>query len=75
MTFGESCRFKSRSHEPVSATDGREWHGGSFLSVDLRTGQYTIYGGEAIKMATTGMRLLDGNQWDKEALPKMNSNP
>ena len=60
MTFGEACSFKNRSHEPVSAADGRRWHGGTFLGMDRRTGQYILYNGKEIKLARTVMRLPDG---------------
>ena len=75
MNFGEACSFKNRSHEPVSAADGRRWHSGTFLGMDRRTGQYTLYDGKEIKLARTVMRLPDGNKWDKEALSAVNSTP
>ena len=71
MAFGEACSFKHRSHEPVSAADGRKWHLGTLLAVDRRAGQYILYDGESVKFARTVMRVPEANKTDKEALPKV----
>ena len=42
--FGESCRFKIGSQEPVSNTsDGRRLHLSVFVGIDRRIGQYMIW--------------------------------
>ena len=47
MVFGQSCRFKIKSQEPViNTSDGRRFHSGVFVGIDRRTGQYMIYDGE-----------------------------
>ena len=39
MAFGEVCRYKNRSHEPLSnAADGKIFHLGIFVGIDQRTG-------------------------------------
>ena len=39
MAFGEACRFKNRSHEPIGGmADGRRFHVGIFVGDDRRTG-------------------------------------
>ena len=58
MRFGETCRYKNRSHEPLSASgDGRRFHVGIFVGIDRRTGQYMLHGDEGIKFARTLVRL------------------
>ena len=44
MGFGEFCRFKNRSQEPIaSVSGGTRFHSGVFVGIDQRTGQYMIY--------------------------------
>ena len=71
MAFGEASTFKRRNHTPVSFADGRKWHAGVFFGIDRRTGQYTLYDGESIKLARTVMRVPEANKWDKDALSKV----
>ena len=75
MAFGEACACKNRNHEPVSFADGRKWHPGVFLGIDRRTGQYTLYDGESIKLTRTVMRVPEANTWDKDALSKVHLAP
>ena len=40
MAFGEVCRFKNHSHEPLArVADGRGFHLGIFVGIDATTGQ------------------------------------
>ena len=41
------------------------------MRINGRTGQYTLYDGESIKLARTVMRVPEANKWDKEALSKV----
>ena len=76
MAFGEMCRFKNRSHEPLSNTsDGRRFHLGAFIGIDRRTGQYMLHDGTEIKLARTVMRLPDANKWDRTELAKIAATP
>jgi hypothetical protein len=62
MAFGEACTFKNRNHEPVYFADGKKWHPGVFLGIDRRTGPYTLYDGESIKLARTVTRVPEANK-------------
>ena len=63
MTFGEQCRFKHRSHEPLSTSgDGKNFHVGSYAGVDRRTGQYMIHRGDGIEYARTVLRFPESNK-------------
>ena len=74
MAFGEVCRYKNRSHEPLSnAADGKRFHLGIFVGIDQRTGQYMLHDGESIKLARTVVRMPDANKWDVAALGKVGS--
>ena len=76
MRFGKTCRYKNRSHEPLSAnSDCRRFHIGTFVGIDLRTGQYMLHGDEGIKFARTIVRLLEANKFDKAELSKVASTP
>ena len=76
MAFGESCRFKSRSHEPNGGNaDGRRFHAGIFVGVDRRTGQYMLHGGNSIKLARTVLRMPGAEKWNKEAKSKIGCTP
>ena len=44
--FGESCRFKNRSHEPLSDNLTSRWHEGHWLGIDTKNGQYIYIGME-----------------------------
>ena len=74
MRFGETCRFKSRSHEPRSTTgDGRRFHTGTLI--DRRTGHYMLHGNEGIKFVRTVVWLREANKFDKAELSKVASTP
>ncbi len=76
MTFGEQCRFKLRSHEPLSASgDGKKFHVGTYVGVDRRTGQYMIHRGDNIEYARTVVRFPESNKWDKEELANVRATP
>ena len=66
LTFGEQCRYKVRSHEPLAATgDGKRFHLGTYVGVDRRTGQYMIHDGDRIMYARTIIRVPEANKWNK----------
>ena len=76
MTFGEKCRFKLSSHEPISSSgDGRTFHVGTNVGVDRRTGQYVIHRGDGIEYARTVLRFPESNKWDKDELVKVRATP
>ena len=76
LAFGEACRFKNRSHEPLKgAVDNRRFHAGVLIGIDRRTGQYILHDGSEIKLARTIMRMPGAEKWDKEALVKINCTP
>ena len=58
--FGEKCRFKKRSKEPITEASSWRWSTGAWLGVDTRTGQYILYDGSEISFARTIMRVTDG---------------
>ena len=76
MTFGEQCRFKLRSHEPISSSgDGRSFHVGTYVGVDRRMGQYMIHRGDGIEYAGSALRFPETNKWDKDELAKVRATP
>ena len=76
LGFGELCRFKNRSQEPMAnIADGRRVHSGVFLGVDRRTGQYMLWDGEALKLARSVFRVPTADKWDKDALAKVSATP
>ena len=76
MEFGEVCRFKVRSLEPLSNTvDGRRYHDGVFVGIDRRTGQYMIYSEGEMKMARTVTRVPGDEKWNKNMLSQVNHTP
>ena len=76
MAFGEACRFKNRSHEPIGGiADGRRFHAGIFVGVDRRTGQYMLHKGRTIKLARTVLRMPGAEKWNKEATSKICCTP
>ena len=76
MAFGEACRLKSRSHEPIGGiSDGRRFHAGIFVGVDRRTGQYMLHDGIPIKLARTVLRMPGAEKWNKEAMSKIGCKP
>ena len=67
MTFGEQCRLKLRSHEPMSSSgDGRTFHVGTYVGVDRLTGQQMIHRGDSIEYARTVLRFPESNKCDKD---------
>ena len=76
MTFGELCRFKIRSHEPLSNTlDGKRIHSGVFIGVDRRTGQYMVHSEGQVKLARTVFRVPESDKWNKEELAAVACTP
>ena len=76
LGFGEMCKNKNRSHEPVgNFADGRKWHLGVFVGIDPRTGQYMVHCGDSVKLARTIVRLPELNKWDCGALSEVNATP
>ena len=76
MAFGDFCRFKNRSHEPVaSVSGGSRFHSGIFVGIDQRTGQYMIFSDDGIKLARTVVRVPELEKWDKSALAGVRSTP
>ena len=76
MAFGEFCRFKNRSHEPVAnVRDGTRFHSGIFVGIDQRTGQYMIYSGDEIKLARTVVRVPELEKWNKASLAGVSVTP
>ena len=68
MGFGEFCRFKNRSHEPIANVNGgTRFHSGVFLGIDQRTGQYMVYSDNSIKLARTVVRVPESEKWCKES--------
>ena len=69
MSFGELCRFKNRSQEPIAnVSGGTRFHSGIFLGIDQRTGQYMTYSDDSIKLARTVVRVPTLEKWDREML-------
>ena len=76
LTFGEVCRFKNRSQEPVTrAQDGQRWPAGVFVGVDQRTGQYMIFSDGEVRLARTVVRVPEVEKFDKEALTNVQATP
>lgn len=76
MGFGEFCRFKNRSQEPIAnVSGGTRSHSGIFLGIDQRTRQYMIYSGDSIKLARTVVRVPTLEKWDRESLPAVKGTP
>ena len=76
LAFGEVCRFKNRSHEPLKGVvDGRRFHAGIFIGIDRRTGRYIVHNGSEVKLARTIMRMPGTEKWNKEALLKIGCTP
>ena len=76
MAFGEGCRFKNRSREPIGGiADERRFHAGIFVGVDRRTGQYTLHDGDSIKLARTVVRKPGADKRNKEAMAKIGRTP
>ena len=76
LTFGEQCRYKVRSHEPLSPSgDGKRFHLGTYVGIDRRTEQYMIHYGDGIAYARTIFRVPEGNKWDKDELAKIKATP
>ena len=72
MEFGEACRLKSRSHEPVGGiADGRSFHASTFVGVDGHTGLYMLHDGEYIKVARTVFRMPGDGTCRKGAMAKV----
>ena len=67
MTFGEECRFKTCSHEPLSGiAGGYRFHEGVFVGIERRTGQYIVHSGDGVKLARTVLRVPEAEKWDKD---------
>ena len=76
MAFGEACRFKNQSHEPIGGiADGRRSHAGNFVGVDRRTVHYMLHDGETMSLARTVMRMPTADKWSKDALSAIASTP
>ena len=76
LAFGEACRFKNRSQEPMRGiVDGRRFHEGIFVGIDRRTGQYMLHDGNDIKMARTILRMPGAEKWNKDALVRVGCTP
>ena len=76
MGRGDTCRYKNRSHESLSASgDDQRFHIGTLFCIDRRTGQYILHGDEGIKFARTVVRLPEANKFDQAELNKVASTP
>ena len=76
MRFGEACRYKGRSHEPISATgDGMSFHTGTVIGVDQSTDQHILHGEDGVKFARTVIRMPAANMFDKAEMSKIASIP
>ena len=76
MSFGEVCRFKVRSQEPLTNTsDGKRYHSGVFVGVDRRTGQYMVYSEDELKLARTVTRVPENEKWNKVMLSGVRCTP
>ena len=76
MGFGEFCRFKNRSQEPISSVSGgTRFHSGVFLGIDQRTGQYMIYSDDSIKLARTVVRVPTLEKWNRASLAAVKATP
>ena len=76
MGFGEKCRLKNRSQEPLARiADKCRFHDGIFVGVDHRTGQYMTYSEGEIRLARTVIRVPDNEKWDKDMLSSIKVTP
>ena len=76
MSFGELCRFKVRSQEPLTNTvEGRRYHSGVFVGIDRRTGQYMVYSEGELKLARTVTRVPGNEKWNKDMLSQVSHTP
>ena len=76
MGFGEVCRFKNRSQEPISSVNGgSRFHTGIFVGIDQRTGQYMLYSDDSIKLARTVVRVPNAEKWNRESLSAVRATP
>ena len=73
--FGEKCRFKKRSHEPVTDSSTWRWNVGTWLGIDTKTGQYILWDGNNIMYARTFIRMIDSQKWCSEELAKVRATP
>ena len=76
MAFGEACRFKTRSDEPIGCiADGRRFHAGIFLGVDRRTGQYMLHESNSTNLTRTVLRMPEAEKSHKVAMSKTGCTP
>jgi len=75
LEFGEKCRFKVRSKEPLFGQ--ARWGQGIFVGICRATGQYIIYDVKDDKMAKarTVMRLPNVMKWNKDDIEALTHTP
>ena len=73
LTFGELCRYKTRSKEGGIGASSWRWGAGIWLGVDRRTGQYIVYdhshGG--IRHARTIKAIPSPQQWSLDTVQQV----
>ena len=75
LMFGESCRYKCRSHEPLH---GRErWSAAIYLGRESKQGQHILFDGAtgSVAHARTLMRLPNAQKWSAEAIAAVSITP
>ena len=71
LTFGEQCRYKVRSHEPLSPSgDGKRFHLGTYVGIDRRTGQYMIHYGDGIATQELSFEFRRGTSGTRMSWPR-----
>ena len=75
LLFGEYCRYKARSHEPLHGRN--PWAGAIYLGRENVSGQHILYDDEAksVAYARTLMRVPNQEKWKLETLAAVRITP